>query len=225
MYRELFDLESQSQMTSFFYNDLSKLGKLKEIKQGEVIDPSRADEVYIVVEGYLKQFLLSVDGHERGLFRLSKGTIFGEMDFFDGYRTCVLTKALEDSAVSVIHRNILESELQKNPKIYQHFIHSIARKYRILMLFLADNTFNDSLGKLASILIRLGVMHDGEIKERTTLERIYTHEEFASVMGCSRITVTKGLNHFKKKKYISIENRRIVIEDVKGLQQYVKFIW
>ncbi len=225
MYRELFDLELQNHMTSFFYKYLSKHGNLKEVKKGDVVDPQSANEVYIVLKGYLKQLVISVDGNERGLFRLPRGTIFGEMDFFDGYRTCVLTKALEDSIVSIIPRSILEKELEKNPKIYKYFIHSIARKYRILMLFLADSTFNDSLGKLASILVRLTAMQEGELKNYTTIDYIYTHEEFASVMGCSRVTVTNGLKYFKAKNYISIKNRRITIEDVEGLKGYIKYIW
>jgi len=227
LYRELFDLELQKEMTSFFLNHLSKLGKFRPYKKGEEINPNHADEICIVIKGSLKEVLYSTDGDEICFFRLPKGTICGEMDYFDGYRTCVIIKAIENSLVSAVHRDVLEEELQKNIKLYRYFIHSITRKYRLLMLKMADDKFNDSIGKLASTLLRFAAMQEGELKENTIIEYYYTytHEELAKYLGCSRITVTNVLNYFKENNLIDVRNRHIVLKNIEGLKQYVKSIW
>lgn len=227
MYRELFDLELQKEMTSFFLNHLSKLGTHRLYKKGEEINPDHADEIYIVLKGSLKEVLYSTDGDEICFFRLPEGTISGEMDYFDGYRTCVITKAIENSIVSAVHRKVLEKELEKKPKIYRYFIHSITRKYRLLMLKITDDKFNDSIGKLASTLLRFAALQEGEPKNNTRIEYnyTYTHEELAKYLGCSRSTITHVLNHFKEDNLIDVQNRRVIIKDVEGLKKYTKSIW
>ena len=41
----------------------------------------------------------------------------------------------------------------------------------------------------------------------------YTHEEMASLLGLSRVTVTKVLNEFEKEKMILLQYKTIVIKD------------
>lgn len=227
MYRELFDLELQREMTSFFLNNLSKLGIHKLFKKGDEINPNHANEIYIVLKGSLKEVLYSIDGNEICFFRLPEGTISGEMDYFDGYRTCVIIKAIENSIVSAVNRKVLEKELEKHPKIYRYFIHSITRKYRLLMLKITDDKFNDSIGKLASTLLRFAALQEGEPKNNTRIEYkyTYTHEELAKYLGCSRSTITHVLNNFKENNLIDIQNRCVIIKDVKGLKKHTKSIW
>jgi CRP-like cAMP-binding protein len=227
MYKELFDLKLQNEMTSFFLNHLSRLGDHRLYKKGQEVKSTHADEIYIVLKGSLKEVLYSTDGDEVCFFRLPKGTISGEMDYFDGHRTCVITKAMQNSIVSVIHRKILDKELQKNPKIHGYFIHSITRKYRLLMLKITDDKFNDSIGKVASTLLRFTALQEGEPKNGTKLgyQYTYTHEELAKYLGCSRSTITHVLNSFKENNLIDVQNRRIIIKDVDGLKKHTKSIW
>ena len=142
MYDMLFNEELQKNMLLFFLEKLAKLGSVREIRKNEIIDPESADQVYIVLSGSFKQVLYSVEGDEITFFRLVRGTIFGEMDFFEGMRTCLITKAVENSTVSVLDRDILEKELSRDPMLYRHFMHSIIRKYRIVMLELSFPPLN-----------------------------------------------------------------------------------
>ncbi|TCO72677.1 Crp/Fnr family transcriptional regulator [Marinisporobacter balticus] len=227
MFKELFDKTLQDEMTSFFINHLSTLGTKHHLDKGHEINHDNADNIYIVVSGYLKEVLYSTDGNEICFFRLPNGTIFGEMDYFDGYRTCVIVKALENSVLSIVNRDILEKELNKNPKIYVYFLHSIIRKYRLIMLKIADDAFNDSLGKMASTLLRFTALQEGSLKEPVFIDKKYipTHEELAKYLNCSRTTVTNGLNYFKEQNYIDIKNKTIIINDCEGLKKHVKSIY
>ena len=228
MFDVLFNEALQEQMVNYFLNDLAKLGVVKAFSKNEIVDPETADYVYIVLDGAFNQVLYSQDGDEISFFRLERGTIFGEMDFFDGDRTCVITKALKTSAVSIISRKVLEAELAKNPDIYKQFMHSIIRKYRIVMIELADVKFNDSLGKLANAILRLAVTtnYRGESKDnQPKINMTFTHEELANRLASNRTTITNGLKYFKDKNLIEIKDKRIYITDVEGLRAYVNPYW
>jgi len=228
MYDQLFNEDLQKKMTTYFTQELAPLGTVKAFSKNEIVDPDEADHVYIVLDGAFNQVLYSLDGDEISFFRLERGTVFGEMDYFDGHRTCIITKALKTSAVSIVPRKVLEEVLSKNPEIHREFMHSIIRKFRIVMLELADVKFNDSLGKLAHALVRLvyttGYKVHGETG-KSMINMKLTHEELASRLASNRSTITNGLNYFKEKGYIAIEDKKICILDPEGLKKYINPYW
>ncbi|MCH4886168.1 Crp/Fnr family transcriptional regulator [Acidaminobacter sp. JC074] len=228
MYEQLFNEELQKKMTKCFLNVLAPLGSKKTFKKNEIVDPESADQVYIVVEGAFDQVLYSEDGDEITFFRLDKGTIFGEMDFFDGYRTCVITRAAEKSSISIVSRDKIEDLLKEQPELYKEFMHSIIRKYRIVMLELADMRFNNSLGKLAHAILRWSHTTNyrtDDDKQKKTIQMRLTHEELASRLASNRSTITNGLKFFRDKGFIKIEERRITVIDEAGLKDYINPYW
>ena len=224
MYNQLFNQELQDKMTHFFLNELSILGRIKAYDKNSIIDPDNANYIYIVVDGDLNQVLYSHDGDEIIFCRLERGNIFGEMDFFDGDRTCIVTKAITACAISKVPRALVEERLGKEPDLYKHFIHSIVRKYRIIMLEFADIRFNDSLGKIAHTLVRLTYstskkIHDGE--GTLPINMYFTHEELANRINANRSTITNGLKTFKEQGYIDIDGKKITVTNIEGLKKYI----
>lgn len=226
MYRELFNPVEQEKMTLYFAETLALKGNIKVFKKNTLIDPMDADHVYIVLSGECRQGLVSSEGSERTFFRLTRGTIFGEMDFFDGDRTCEITYVTMRSEISVVSRTVLEEALKENPEMYRCFIHSIIRKYRLLMLQIADVRFNDSIGILASALLRIGAMQEGcDLESKTFILHPYKHEELANNLGLSRPTVTNGLCYLREKGLISVQGKNIVIEKVSELKALTNSYW
>lgn len=224
MYDKLFNQELQNQMTNYFTHHLSVLGRIKAFEKNEIIDPEDADHIYIVLDGDLNQILYSEDGKEIIFYRLERGNVFGEMDFFDGFRTCVVTKAMSACAISIVSRDIVEQEMAKQPDIYKHFIHSIVRKYRIVMLEFSDTRFNDSLGKIAHLLLRLShtTAKDGIKQEDNNIINLsFTHEELASRINANRSTITNGLNKLKDMEVITLDGKQISIINYEKLRKCI----
>ena len=225
MYNELFNLDLQNEMKDFFLKDLSKDGIKKNYNKNEIINPTNADAIYIVVDGQCRQKLTSFEGEEITFFWLGKGTIFGEMDYFDAMRTCVVTECMENSVISIVSREVLEQRLTDNPQIYRYFLHSEARKYRLLMMSMADSKFNNSLGQLASFLNRILEMQNGKLENNIRIEQVVTHQELANRIGCTRITLTKCINLLKDQGIIEYQGRKIVIKKWEGLREYINLAW
>ncbi len=226
MYEELFNAKLQDEMEAYFLNDLAPKGKIKVFRKNTIIDPVDCDNIFIIIQGEGYQTLISSDGKEKMFFNLYSGTIFGEMDYFDEGRTCVITKITKEAKISIVTRKILEEELLKNPKIYRYFMHSVTRKYRLLMVQAADARFNDAIGMVASLILHMYSLQDNETKMGdTTIVRNITHEEMSLRLGISRTTVTNCMNYIKKEKIISTNNRKIKIDDINRLEALRKTYW
>lgn len=221
MYNDLFDEKKQNEMRTFFL-EMSKLGTYKKYPRNSTIDIPGTDFVAIVVEGKVKRALYSSRGLEKILFMLKPGEIFGEMEYFCGGSINIITKTMENSVISIVNRNKLNKALEINHQGYKFFLHSVTRKYRILMLQMADMIFNSSLGKIADTLIRLSSQEGRWVEQKLVIDFSLTHQELADLIGCSRVTVTKGLNELKDKGIIDIQNRKIVIKDMEKLRTYTE---
>ena len=224
MYNNFFDDNRQSIMRGFFLNDLSKLGTEKKFKKNELIDIKLENYVAIVLKGVISQSIISSNGHEKLLYLLRPGEIFGEMYLFCGGTDSIIAKGKTDGKMAIIAGDTLEEMLNTHPDIYRHFIHSITRKFRIVMLQLTNCVFNDALGKISDALLRLCSCSEPDGMGRTCINMTFTHQELANNIGCSRITVTRCLNRLLNENVISYDNRSIIINRPDVLKQYIDTI-
>ena len=221
----LFDEELQQEMSQFYLKYLAPLGNQRSFNKGEIIHPKSADEIYIVLNGYFKQILINQNGKECSLFRLRRGTIFGEMDYFDGTPTIMITKVLENSEASIVSREIIEMALKDHPVLYRHFIHSITRKYRILMLKSARTILLDVKARISDTLLEITAQHGNDTREVSTIQYVYTHQELADAVGCSRVTITNVLKELKEEGYITYDGRCFRLLDPIGLRKLTDMYW
>lgn len=217
MYDALFDQELQREMDAFFLETFEGLGKIQWFEKGVTIDPPGRDQIYLVLEGELNQQMYSKKGSTITFYRLFKGNIFGEIDFFDSSRTFVMNKTVTSCKIATINRVIIEAYLKENSQLYEYFLTSIVKKYRIIMLELANHKFNDSIGKMADFFIRL--YYTEEKSDRTMIDVLFTQEEVANRVGLNRVTVTKAMKYFKDNDLIEVANRKVVIKDIEGLKK------
>lgn len=224
MYKDLFDDERQTEMRRYFLNLANTVGIIKSYKKKEVINYEGDDFVGIVVKGVISQSIISSKGNIHSLYLLREGEIFGETFYFCGGENNISTIAREDSEVSFLLKDKLNMELINNPEGYRYFIHSITRKFRIILFQLTNKVFNDSMGKVADTLLRLSSCTGEGPSGRNVINMIFTHQELTNIIGCSRITVTNCLNRLLSEKIISYEDKKIVINDPEALKKYIDLI-
>lgn len=216
MYESLFDQSLQRAMDAFFLEIFEDQGKINWYEKGIIIDPPDRNQIFLVLEGQLNQQMFSKKGSTITFFRLFRGNIFGEIDFFDSERTFVTNKTVSSCKIATISRELVESKLKEDIRLYEYFLTSIVKKYRIIMLELANHKFNDSVGKIADFFIRLYYTEDESNREEINV--LFTQEEVANRVGLNRVTVTKALKYFKENNLVEVRNRRIIIKDIEGLK-------
>ena len=223
MYEDVFDEKKQISMRHYFLNELSDRGVIRHYKKKQTIDCELARSSFgIVVRGKVAKSILSFQGCERLLYTMRPGEIFGEMNLFCGGGLNFLIRAKEDAEVSYIGKEVLQAAIEQNSQVYQCIINSITRKYRIILLQLTNNTFNDSTGRIADALIRLSACSDTleTGQDPRMISTLFTQGELAHNVGCSRITVTRVLKKFMAENLIGMKNKKIVINDMDALAAY-----
>lgn len=219
MYKRLFDQTAQIEMDKFFLEHFSGQGKVAWFEKGAIIDPPDNNQIFLVIEGELNQAMYSKSGNMINYYRLLKGNVFGEIDYFDTERANVVNKAVTSCKIATLSRQMVEEKLEEYPLMYRFFLMSIAKKYRIIMHELANYRFNDAHGRLADFFLRLFYSEENPV-EGQVIDIAFTQEELADRVGLNRITVTNGIKKFKELGLIDIVNRKVIIADVEGLKEF-----
>lgn len=88
------------------------------------------DGIYIITEGLIKVYKMSIDGREKTLAILNPGDIMGEMALFDYSYRSATAEALEASTVNVIPRQDFERLLEEMPALAIKVIRVLAERLR-----------------------------------------------------------------------------------------------
>lgn len=218
MYEKLFDQTAQIEMDKFFLECFSGLGKVAWYEKGAIIDPPDHNQIFLVLEGELNQVMYAKNGSMINYYRLLKGNVFGEIDYFDMGRANVVNRTVKSCKIATISRAVVEEKLMENPIMYRYFLTSISKKYRIIMHELANYRFNDANGRLADFFLRLYYSEENPM-EGQVIDIAFTQEDLADRVGLNRITVTNGIKKFKEMGLIEIINRKVIVKDVNGLKE------
>nr|PZN02577.1 MAG: Crp/Fnr family transcriptional regulator [Bacillota bacterium] len=219
-YKQVFDVKKQENMRNFFL-DMAKGGKRKAFNKGEEVKVG-TDKPYIaiVTKGRVKQSVFGKNGREKILYILQPGEIFGEFAYLGGGKDLIVGQAMEPCEISVFFKDDLDRVLASNPEAYKYIAHSMCRKFRIVLMQMSDLIFKNSLGRLCDILLRLYCQQGKPTENGFLIDLPLTHENIANLIGCDRVTVTRGLNRLKKEGIIHIEGKKIVIKELEKLEKY-----
>lgn len=185
------------------------------------MEKDREECLYYIAEGLVKLFMNSNEGKEKTLVLLSSGQVFGEVSVFDGLDYPVNALALTDTVVYSMNQVEINDLLKEESEIAFDLLRLMAEKMRGGIQQIKDLVFFDIAGRLASQILHFSKQF-GEKTERGILINIsLTHQEYADLLGASRVTVTKTLNLFQSEGVIDTVNRRILVIDQQKLLNYI----
>lgn len=194
------------------FHYFTSVGIPMHYEPGEIIymQEDNSHQLYLIIKGRVRVFLISKDGHEITFDIIGKGKFFGESSCLQNTNRPVCVSAIDATdlvscQLETLYPSILESKeltlsiMQLLSSTNDHLTHLVKKAY-----------FYDRNEKISSFLL--------EQKETTIT---FTHEEIALLTGLSRVTVTKILNDFANSKLIKQAYRKIVILDHEGLKNCI----
>ncbi|MBZ9685541.1 helix-turn-helix domain-containing protein [Clostridium estertheticum] len=105
-----------------------------------------------------------------------------------------------------------------------YFLNTLSNLGQIEKYNITNAIFNDARGQLADALLRLLYTAEPDSEGLVTLNRVYTHEELANNIGCSRITITRCLNEFLKDGVICYDAKKIIINKPEVLKTHIDLV-
>jgi CRP/FNR family transcriptional regulator, cyclic AMP receptor protein len=202
---------------------LSALGFGKRYPPGATIcgqgDP--ATHVFVLVDGLVKVFSVSADGHEIMLALRGHGDVVGEAAGATTGRRNATIKAISTVNALLIGYDAFTGFLRNSPTADRAFRNMMAWRLTETDTRVRLQAVTVGAQRLAWLLVELadryGVGVDGAVEIALPLSQ----EELASLAGTHRATVTRALKDWRKRGLIRTgqRQRHIIITNVAGLRQ------
>lgn len=199
--------ETKKDMQQIF----ESLGIVRTFAKGEIIyrQGDLATTFCYLKKGRVSVFMTSIDGMEKTLNTASKGELLGEGAFFDKKPRVSSARAVTNCEVVMIDEQTLTNLFAKHPKLAFELLEILSNRIRLLSSQLDSMTFLQADARIARLLLQ------SEKDGRVSL----THEEIASAVGVSRVTVSKTLGKFSANGDISTAYRKIIIKNRDRLEE------
>ncbi|MDX9872357.1 MAG: Crp/Fnr family transcriptional regulator [Clostridia bacterium] len=187
----------------------------KELKKGEYLfqQGALADSCYIVKEGTLKLTKLTEDGEETMVHVINAGEILGESTLFRKISFHPVTAiALENVKVCYLSREILEQLVKKNPDLaWELFVNLSNQVYKSWEKILELNT-QTTPEKVISLFRHLAKEHGEPDNGGTRIKMKLTQEDIASMVGTSRVMVSKAIQKLIQSQILIKDKKHYIIK-------------
>lgn len=194
---------------------LESASPAREYVKGQIIyrQGDTAEGFYYLAKGRASVFMTSPDGMEKTLSTALEGEILGEAAFFDKLPRVSSAKAVVNSKIVSVDRKKLISLIRSCPSLAMELLEIQAKRIRQLSAQIDSMSFLQADARIAQLLLQYKSVKKG----RMTV--CLTHEEIGSMVGASRVTVSKILNSFNKRGFIRTNYREIEIIDKTALEE------
>lgn len=194
------------------------------VKRGDILFNEREhiNGVFCIKKGVCKISKLSNNGQEQIIHLIKKGDLLGERSLINDEVSNLKATAINDMEVCFIPKQEILKDLKGN----QNFTISVLKKMA-LSLKNADNVIVDMAQKtvkqrLAHLLIYL---NDNFKKDHNNFINIrLSREDIGSIIGTATESAIRLLSEFKKRKYIHLKGKDILILDKTKLHNISKGI-
>jgi CRP/FNR family transcriptional regulator len=190
-------------------------------RRGDVLfaegEPARG--VYILRTGRASVSISSTEGRVVTLRTAQAGDVLGLNAVLGNSSHEVTVKTLGPARVSCIPRAELVELIEKSDSAARVVIRLLCRELAELTdrarLLLLSQT---ARARLAQLLLQLSNEHNGNSRARA-INKVFTHEEVAQMIGSSRETVSRLLASLKRQQIVYITSDSIFIRDRNCLEE------
>lgn len=213
------------EMSDEEYEELNVAHHFIDAKKGEYIyfDSHHLNKLYFVKDGYIKIGFIDEEGNEIIKEIIKEGEIFGQFALERNNLNGEFARAYKGN-VSLCAFSIEDFEklLKKKPELAIKYSKQVGEKLRRAESRLVNILNKDVRTRLLAFFYHLAIMdgYNGSAVSHT-LDNFLTHDDVAKLIGSARQTVTTFINQLEEEGLLKISRKKILIPDVKRLQQLV----
>jgi CRP-like cAMP-binding protein len=209
------------------HEEVEQLGKrapMRRVPAGTIFySPEQPTEVlFILKEGRVRLYSLSLAGRELTLDILEEGTVFGEMSLLGQQLQSSFAEAMTPCLLCLMSREDVKTLLLGDARIAYRLLETLSQRLLTIEHRLSDIAFRHAPERIAAQLLALPRQSQNWLGRKTDPEVRCTHEELAGLVGVHRETVTKILNDFRQQQLVELKRGRIVLLDLNRLTMLVE---
>jgi CRP/FNR family cyclic AMP-dependent transcriptional regulator len=207
------------------YEELNIAHHFIEAKKGDYIyfDSHHLNKLYFVKDGYIKIGYIDESGNEIIKEIIKEGEIFGQFALERNNLNGEFAKAYKrDVSLCAFSIEDFEQLLKKRPDLAIKYSKQVGEKLRRAEFRLITMLNKNVRSRLLAFFYHLAIM-DGYNGSTPSwmVENFLTHDDIGKLIGSSRQTVTTFINQLEEEGLIKLSRKKIMIPDVKKLQQLV----
>lgn len=191
----------------------------KEFKRGENVHSGENDcvGVLLIKRGELRTYILSEDGREITLYRLTKGDvcILSASCILKNITFDVFIDAEIDSEVLIINSSVFQQVCDKNVYAENFSYEKTMERFSDVMWAMQQILFMSFDKRLAIFLI-------DEISRNGSDSISLTHEQIAKYIGSAREVVSRMLKYFENEGYVNLYRGGLTVKDKNGLKKLIR---
>jgi CRP/FNR family transcriptional regulator, dissimilatory nitrate respiration regulator len=198
------------------YEELAMIITLQDYDRGQAIfaEGDAGTGFFVVMEGLVKIYKLSMDGKEQILHIFGPGEPFAEAAVFTGSTFPAHALALEKSRVLFIPRHAFIELIQTNPALAMNMLATLSMRLKKFAHLIEDLSLKEVPGRVAAHLLFLSTQQG----DADTVKLNIGKAQLASLLGTIPETLSRILTKLAKQGLISSEGPQITILDRDGLE-------
>jgi CRP/FNR family transcriptional regulator len=197
--------------------EISRIAVHKRFKKGETIfiEGDEGNGFYIVVEGSVKIFKLSLEGKEHILHFFGPGEPIGEVPVFSGEQFPANAEAVKPAHLLFFPRTSFMDLISKSPSLSINMLAVLSRRLREFSLKIENLSLKEVPSRLASYLI---LISEEQGTDKTILRLNISKGQLASLLGTIPETLSRIFTKMYNLGYIKVHGREIELLDPDGLE-------
>ncbi len=176
-------------------------------------EPARG--FYIIAEGKVKIFKLSLDGKEQILHIYGPGDPFGEVPMFAGGKFPANAQALVASRLIFLPRRDFARLLAVHPSLAMNMLAVLSRRLREFTVQIENLSLKEVPGRLAAYLLYLSTEQDDSDRVQLPISK----GQLASLLGTIPETLSRIFAKMTDQGMINVQGRRITIANRQAMEE------
>ena len=187
----------------------------QQFKRGTTIfaEGDRGVGFYILIEGQVKIYKMSMDGKEQTLHIFGPGEPFAEAAVFTGKSYPAYADAMQDSRVLFIPREAFVTLIGKNPALAMNMLGALSQRLKKFAGMIEALSLKEVPGRLAAHLLLLSGQQGGD-----EFNLNIGKAQLASILGTIPETLTRIFKKMSEGGYIEVQGAKIRIVNRAGLE-------
>jgi len=214
-------------MTPRRLEPLASAATARQFVRGEYVFHSgdRADDIYVVLSGEVKDSVVDVDGYEVIHFIHGPGMTFGEPGYFSVERTRIVAAvAVAPTVLIRLDRRDLGPFMDRHPAVKDRALEGLASNTRWQSTMIASLVTRPLKDRLVLRLLELVDSNPERVAGKSVTPKI-SQSMLASMIGVSRENVNRALSALALGGSIRQEGGRYVLVDEERLRREVSRDW
>jgi CRP/FNR family transcriptional regulator len=174
-------------------------------------------DVYMILSGRVRAYLLSPSGEERHLFVVGSKSIIGEDNVWSMGSYAYCAAASTDVEIIRIPKNLFQDIVRTTPGLFEIVLQSVSQKQNALLIQTQLMSFSSIEERVIFVLVQLAETYGQRSGETVLITIPFTHQELSQVVGASRVSVSNVMLSLQEKGVISKMNKQYLIHSMPSL--------